>query len=68
MRGSQFEGLPRTEAIIKQREYERHKLKLKTVKTHYTAEEAIQTVDGLINSFQSKKSQRTTFDKQTSDD
>jgi len=67
MRGSQFEGLPRTEALLRLRDYERHKLKLKQANSYYAADQALQ-MDDLINNFQSKRSLRSTFDKQTSDE
>lgn len=51
MRGSQFEGLPRTEALVKHKAYERHKLKVQKAKPNYVADETVMAAEGLISNF-----------------
>jgi len=51
MRGTQFEGLPRTEALVKHKAYERHKLKVKKIKPNYVADDTVMAAEDLINNF-----------------
>ena len=52
MRGSQFEGLNRTEALLNYKAYNTHREKVKQAKPQLVAGNAIAEVDDLINGFQ----------------
>ena len=61
MRGTQFEGLPRTEALVKHKAYERHKNRVQNIKPNYVADDTVLAAEDLINNFQTKKKLRSTF-------
>ena len=51
MRGSQFENIPRTEALVKHKAFERHRLRVQKVKPNYVADETVMAAEDLISNF-----------------
>ena len=51
MRGTQFENLPRTEALVKHKAFERHKLRVQTIRPNYVTDDTVTAAEDLINNF-----------------
>lgn len=67
MRGTQYCGIPMTEALSSKRDFERHKQRVRNAKPTQPADQDMDMVDELTNSFHHKKSMRTIFKTRNTD-